>query len=169
MSWLCFSLSPFLILSLESSLSLSFRLRRRQFKCQTSKKPLFRGVNRPLGKSSLALSFSHTNTLLRIKPHSRTKLTLYFSLSSISLPHSIFKTYLHLSFSLSLSLCFFFKPPPITQSLSLIYTERLYQFFENYFSSDSQNTNQNPDHNSLSLAPSGAFVFATVFGKIIKN
>ena len=151
MSWLCFSLSPFLILSLESSLSLSFRLRRRQFKCQTSKKPLFRGVNRPLGKSSLALSFSHTNTLLRIKPHSRTKLTLYFSLSLVSLCRTPSSRLTYISLSLTLSLCFFFKPPPITQSLSLIYTERLYQFFENYFSSDSQNTNQNPDHNSLSL------------------
>ena len=103
------------------SLSLSFRLRRRQFKCQTPKKPLFRGVNRPLGKSSLALSFSHTNTLLRIKPHSRTKLTLYFSLSSISLPHSIFKTYLHLSFSHSLSLFLFQAATNHSISLSHLY------------------------------------------------
>ena len=122
MSWLCFSLSPFLILSLESSLSLSFRLRRRQFKCQTSKKPLFRGVNRPLGKSSLALSFSHTNTLLRIKPHSRTKLTLYFSLSLVSLcrtPSSRL-TYISLSLSLSLSVSFSSRHQSLNLSLSFI-------------------------------------------------
>ena len=126
-----------------------------------------------LWEKALLLILSHKHTSSHKASQSYKTHTIFLSLSSISLPHSIFKTYLHLSFSLSLtlSLCFFFKPPPITQSLSLIYTERLYQFFENYFSSDSQNTNQNQDHNSLSLslAPSGAFVFATVFGKIIKN